>query len=193
MKLYRPTPGSKENLETSSPCGVGAGQTFLLFGGAALLLLVATQGLIPMLARGTSIEPILLWFAVSGLIVFAPLLITSLLLLHREDGLATPLFWRDRLRFRSMKLADWLWSLGAVATIGALSAGSLAVLSTFANNVELQPSFVHMEPLSPARYWILAAWISFWILADRGRSRQKPRRRRRAKGDPRRPTLRPHG
>lgn len=164
MRLHHPTPGSKESLETSPSCGMGAAQTFLLFGGATLLLFVAAQGLIPMLARSTSIEPILLWFAVYGLIVFIPLPITSLLLLHREGKLATPLFWRDRLRFRSMKLADWLWSLGAVAAIGALSAGSLAVLNIFMDNVDLQPSFMHMEPLSSGRYWILTAWIPFWIL-----------------------------
>lgn len=166
MKLHRPTSGSgdRENLETLSPCGIGVRQTFLLFGGAALLLYAATHWAIPMLVRSTSVEPILLWFVVSGLVVFTPLLITSLLPLHREGKLATPLFWRDRLRFRSMKRADWLWSLGALAAIEALSAGSLVVLNIFTDDVELQPSFMHMEPLSSGCYWILTAWISFWIL-----------------------------
>lgn len=63
-----------------------------------------------------------------------------------------------------MEKSDWLWSLGALAAIGVLSAGSLAMLNTFAGHVEMQPSFMSMEPLAPERYWILAVWLPFSVL-----------------------------
>ena len=31
-------------------------------------------------------------------------------------------------------------------------------------DVSLQPSFMSFKPLSSGRYWILAAWLPFWIL-----------------------------
>lgn len=117
-----------------------------------------------MLVKNTGVEPVLLWFGVASLLVFAPLLITGFLLLCQENSLAVSHLWQDRLRFRSMERSDWLWSLGALAAVSVLSAGSLAMLNTFAGHVEMQPSFISMEPLTPGRYWILAMWLPFWVL-----------------------------
>lgn len=79
MSLRSPTSGNKGSSQISDPNGIGLGQTLLLFGGAALLLYFATHWAIPMLVKNTGVEPVLLWFGVASLLVFAPLLITGFL------------------------------------------------------------------------------------------------------------------
>ena len=143
---------------------LGLGQTAVLFGGAALLLFVATHGLIPALSGWTAMEDVLLWFAVAGLGVFVPLLLVGLVLLREETVIAVPGLWRKRLRFRPMTGTDWLWSVGALGLIGLLSVGTMAVLRALWGDVHLTPSFMTMDPLTPGRYWILGAWIPFWVL-----------------------------
>lgn len=128
------------------------------------MLFVATYRVIPALAAWTGIEPLLLWFAVAGLGVFTPLLLAGLALLRQEAALTTPECWRKRLRFRAMTRPDWLWSAGALALIGLLSAGTLAALRGFEGEVSLHPPFMAMEPLTPDRYWLLGAWLPFWVL-----------------------------
>ena len=155
-------PHRLETISSNRVPPLGLISSTFLFGAAALLLYVVTHGLIPTLAARTSIEPVLLWFLLAGLCVFLPLVIAALVLLLRE---APPGRWgRDRLRFRPLMRTDWLWSLGALGVIGLLSALSLAALEMLFTEVQLHPSFMSMDPLSPGRYWILAVWLPFWIL-----------------------------
>lgn len=160
-------------MQTRKPVNVGRAlypppmgwiQTFGVYGGAAILLFVGTHVLIPALSERTGQEPIVFWFLVGGLGVFAPLIIAGLLLLRQEPPLRGPQLWTRRLRFRPMDRGDWLWGIGALIVIGALSAGIQAILITLLNDVHLHPSFMDVEPLSQGRYWILAAWLPFWIL-----------------------------
>jgi len=143
---------------------MGLGASAVAFGSAGLLLFVITQALIPALGRITAIEPVILWFLLGGLGVMTPLLLAALFLLHREGAFARPGVWTERLRFRPMMPADWLWTGGALA----VSVGLMALLSVgarvFFGKADLQPSFMTLEPLAPGHYWILAAWIPFWIL-----------------------------
>ena len=60
--------------------------TLVVFGAAGLLLCVGTQMLIPWSSEVTGIEPILIWFIVGGLGIFAPLLVFAYLLLRREGS-----------------------------------------------------------------------------------------------------------
>lgn len=58
---------------------------------------------------------------------------------------------------------DWVWTLGGLAAVGALTGvlgGALAVLG----QAKMQLSFMAIEPLSSGRYWILAAWLPFFAL-----------------------------
>lgn len=146
------------------PPPLGAGGSALLFGSALLLLFATTHGVIPALARRTSIEPVLLWFAAAGLGLFTPLLVAGFAALKREGYGLRPEVWRERLRFRPMRLADWAWSLAGLAAIGLLGAATLAGLRLLRGEIDLHPSFMSMEPLTPDRYWILAAWLPFWAV-----------------------------
>jgi membrane protease YdiL (CAAX protease family) len=138
--------------------------TALLSGFAALLLLVGTQWLIPMLAARTGVEPILFWFLVGGLGVFTPLALIGVMLLIQEGALGRPGLWRERLWFRPMTGADWLWSLAGLVAVGILSSATVAVMTVLHGEVRLHPPFVTMEPLTPGRYWILAVWLPFWLV-----------------------------
>lgn len=148
----------------ANPPPLGLVGSVLLFGGAGLLLLGATHGLIPRLGAATGVEPVLLWFAVSGLGVFLPLLLAAIVLLRQEATWNRPDLWRGRLRFRAMNAADWLWSLGGLFVIGILAVSCLAALKQIIGDVRLHPAFLRMEPLSEDRYWILAVWFPFWLL-----------------------------
>ncbi len=146
------------------PPPLGLGGTLTLFGGAALLLFAATHGLIPLLAAQTGAEPVLLWFAVGGLGVFAPLLLAGWVMLRGETPGSGPDGWRRRLRFRPMTLADWVWSAAGLALIALIGIGTVAMLRLVWGDVPLHPPFLTMAPLTPGRYWILVVWLPFWAL-----------------------------
>lgn len=158
MPLAAPSPAAPP----APPPPMGWVATTVLFGAAGLLLFVATHLLIPPLSRATGVEPVVYWFLVGGLGVFAPLVALGAFLLRREDLRGTPL--ARRLRFRRMDRGDWLWALGGLVAVGALSAGIQWALFAVVGEVDLHPPFMALEPLSAGRYWILAAWVPFWLL-----------------------------
>lgn len=138
--------------------------TTLLFGGAGILLFAVTYGLIPALSERTGVELVVLWFVGAGLGLFVPLIFATPILLRSEGGLERIRLWHDRLRFRPMDAADWTSAAGGLVAIGLLAAGSMIVLRSLFGDAHLHPSFMKMEPLAAGRYWILAAWLPFWIV-----------------------------
>jgi membrane protease YdiL (CAAX protease family) len=148
----------------TQPPPLGWGGTLGLFGGAALLLLLGTHVLIPALSAATGQEPVVFWLLVGGLGVFAPLVGLGLLLLKRERLGGSRGLWTSRLRFRRMDRADWLWGLGALVVVGALSGAVQVGLQGVHPEFSPHPPFMAFEPLGPGRYWILAAWLPFWVL-----------------------------
>ncbi len=156
-------PGSSTGSQSHVPA-MGLGVSAVVFGGAGILLFVVTHELIPRLGQITATEPIILWFLLGGMGVLAPLLLAALILLRREGPLTRPGVWTERLRCRPMTVGDWVWGLGSLA----VSCGLMALLSlggrAFLGTVELQPSFMELKPLTPGRYWMLAAWVPFWVL-----------------------------
>lgn len=143
---------------------MGWAQTLAIFGAGALLLFVATHLLIPVLSHATGVEPIVFWFLVGGLGVFAPLALAGFALLAREPARGDRPRWTGRLRFRRMNRADWLWSVGAMVAVGALSAAMQLLLGALRGGFDPHPPFMAFEPLTPGRYWILGAWLPFWVL-----------------------------
>lgn len=139
--------------------------TFILFAGAAIVAFFVTEIVLPALAARSSIEPVLLWFAAAGLILFPAILLMGWFLLRREGRAFDRALWRDRLRFRPMNRGDWLWSLGAFVAITATSGAIIALLLFLRPDLELAPWFLEMEPLRGSRLWILAAWVPFFALA----------------------------
>jgi membrane protease YdiL (CAAX protease family) len=144
--------------------GLGPMGTLVVFGLGALLLLVATRVVIPALASQIPVEPVLLWFLAGGLGVFVPLFILSVVMLRGEPARSLAATWFDRLRFRPLTAADWLWCLSGLAIVGLLSAATLLALRTVAGAAPLHPPLLTVERLAPGRYWILLAWLPFWLL-----------------------------
>jgi membrane protease YdiL (CAAX protease family) len=138
--------------------------TIALFGGAAVLLWVATNVLIPAMLAAGDVEPIICWFIASALLVFVLLIVIAAMTLYREQWLGQPGVWRARLRFRAMTGGDWLWSIAALAAIFVLAAASALALRLVSPDTRLNPSFLSLDPLGPGRYWILAAWVPFFVL-----------------------------
>lgn len=136
----------------------------MLFGAGALLLFLTTRVAVPALVAMTGAETVAMWFLAASVVLFGPLLVTAALLLSRERQTGTPGSWRARLWLRPMDGGDWLWALGGLAVVGVLTGGIAAALGAMTDRSLLQPSFMAFEPLSPGRYWILAAWLPFFAL-----------------------------
>jgi membrane protease YdiL (CAAX protease family) len=135
-----------------------------LFGAGALLLLLTTQVAVPMLVSATGTETVVAWFLAASTVLFVPLLLIAALLLYRERHPAGPGSWGARLRLRPMNGGDWIWAIGGFAAIGVLTGGIGIVLGMLSDDTKLHPSFMAFEPLGPGRYWILGAWLPFFVL-----------------------------
>ncbi|MFZ5518046.1 MAG: CPBP family intramembrane glutamic endopeptidase [Candidatus Zhuqueibacterota bacterium] len=144
--------------------GINLLHSLLIFGIAAILLALETQFLIPFLSKTTGIEPIIFWFLVAGLGLFLPMLSLTYFILKNEGLKIDRRTWEERLRFKKMVVGDWLWSLGAVFIIGALSLGIIKIIEAIIGKVDSSPSFMYFEPLTSGRYWILLAWLPYWLL-----------------------------
>lgn len=105
-----------------------------------------------------------MWFLAASVVLFGPLLLTAAVLLyreHRRGGLGS---WRTRLWLRPMNKGDWSWAVGALAAVGVLTGGIGSVFQMLHHTQSLHPSFMAFEPLGPGRYWILGAWLPFFVL-----------------------------
>ena len=135
-----------------------------VFGVGALLLFLTTRVAVPTLVSATGAEPVVMWFLAASTVLFGPLLLTAALLLYRERRPGRPGSWRARLRLRPMNGGDWLWTVGGFAAVGVLTGVIGAALGMLPDGRKLHPSFMAFEPLGPGRYWILGAWLPFFML-----------------------------
>jgi membrane protease YdiL (CAAX protease family) len=143
---------------------MGWAGTLAVFGAGMVLAWLATRVIIPALAARTSVEPVLWWFLIGGLVLFAPLLLIAAALLHREPRRPWSDLWRVRLRFGPPTAGDWLWALAGLVLIAVGTGLTALAVRLFAGNIPLHPPFLKLEPLGPGRYWILAVWLPFWLL-----------------------------
>lgn len=135
-----------------------------LFGASALLLFSTTRVAVPTLASVTGAEPVVMWFLAASSVLFGPLLLTAALLLHRERHSGERSAWTARLRLYSMSAGDWYWVVGGFVAIGMLTGGIATALRRLTGGTALHPAFMAFQPLGPGRYWILGAWLPFFVL-----------------------------
>ena len=93
-----------------------------------------------------------------------PLVITGIFMLRQEGYQLSKETFRGRLRFRTMTSRDWKYSLIGLLAIGILTCLIMLVMQKYIPNFNQTPSFMKLEPLSYGRYWILLAWLPFWLL-----------------------------
>ena len=135
-----------------------------IFLSAAFLMFMITRLLIPYLSTVTGQETIVLWFIAGGLGIFTPLIILGFALLRKEGAPLDSKTFTGRLRFRRLSKEDLIWTFIGFLTVALSSSLILKVLSYFAGEFDPSPPFMAFEPLEKGRYWILAAWLPFWIL-----------------------------
>jgi CAAX protease family protein len=156
--------GQTAALEAGRIPPLGLGSSTALFGTGAVLLLLTTHVVLPALRGRTQAEPVLLWFGAATVCLFAPLISIAAWLLYRESHAVRSRRWVERLRLGPMASEDWAWTVGGVAAVGLLSASLVAALRALRSDAGLHPPFMAIEPLTPGRYWILAAWLPFFFL-----------------------------
>jgi membrane protease YdiL (CAAX protease family) len=135
-----------------------------LFGAGTLLLFLTTRVAVPTLVSATGAEPVVMWFLAASIVLFGPLLLTAALLLYRERRRGRQGSFGARLWLRPMNRGDWLWTVGGFAAVGVLTGGIGVALGMLPDGTQLHPSFMAFEPLGPGRYWILGAWLPFFVL-----------------------------
>jgi hypothetical protein len=135
-----------------------------IYLSAAILMFILTRYLIPYLNKVTGLESIFFWFIVAGLGIFAPLIITGLLILNAEGNPLSIKVWKERLRFGKLTAADVIWSLAGLIAVGLFSAAIMKGMEPIIGKFEHSPSFMTFEPLTKGRYWLLLIWLPYWIL-----------------------------
>jgi membrane protease YdiL (CAAX protease family) len=148
----------------TKPTPTGWVRTAAIFGVGSALLFAVTRWLIPRISEVLDVEPVIGWFIAAGSLVFAPLIAFGFWLLDREPRHTLSRSWGERLWLRPMSPADWAWCGAALAVIAVATLGIQSQLGAITGEAELSPGFMSMEPLQPDRYWILAAWLPFWVL-----------------------------
>lgn len=137
--------------------------TIIIFGAAAALLAFMTGPLHRQLTETTNLEPVVAWFLLGGAGVFVPLLLLSLYILLFEGNLC-PSAWRERLRFRPFNKGDLAWTVGGLIAITGATGLIMLGARLAGHPLDLNPSFMRLEPLGHNRLWILGVWLPFWLL-----------------------------
>ena len=86
------------------------------------------------------------------------------MMLRKEGGKFTKETFVERLRFRPMTRRDWRYSLLALVVIGLLTSEIMIAMQVLFSDFNHTPSFMTLDPLSPGRYWLLLAWLPYWLL-----------------------------
>ena len=153
-----------EGSEPNRVSPLGLRGSAALFGMGALLLFLTTRVAVPAFISATKAETVVMWFLAASIVLFGPLLLTAALLLYRERRPGRLGSLGARLWLRPMNGGDWLWAVGGLAVVSVLTGGIGALLRMLQDGKDLYPSFMAFEPLGPGRYWILSAWLPFFVL-----------------------------
>jgi membrane protease YdiL (CAAX protease family) len=156
--------GGREEPEPNRVPPLGLGGSATLFGVGALLLFLTTRVAVPAFVSATRTETVVMWFLAASIVLLGPLLLTAALLLYREERKGRLRSLADRLWLRPMNGGDWLWAVGGLGAVGVLTSGIGASLLMLQDGTALHPSFMAFEPLGPGRYWIISAWLPFFVL-----------------------------
>ncbi|MFZ1729352.1 MAG: CPBP family intramembrane glutamic endopeptidase [Bacteroidota bacterium] len=147
----------------AAPSPLSPFRSFGIYLAFAVLLYLQTHVTIPWLSKSSGIEPIFFWFVVGGIGVFLPIIFIGWYMLQHEASHSASV-WTDRLRFRRLNGGDWLWCAGGIVTAGIGSAIVMQLVTLAGGNMNTQPPFMHLDPLGPGRYWLLAVWLPYWLL-----------------------------
>jgi membrane protease YdiL (CAAX protease family) len=153
--------------ETMKAEPLGLKQSGAIYGAGALLLYIATRAVIPWLVERFGLEPIVAWFAAAAFGVFIPLIAIGAFLVWREPRKPRgPVsgWLRRRLWVRPMSRWDWLWTLAGAGAIALWSVPVIAALVHRYGKAVFTPDFLAFEPLGAGRFWILAAWLPFFLV-----------------------------
>ncbi|HZD51950.1 MAG TPA: CPBP family intramembrane glutamic endopeptidase [Woeseiaceae bacterium] len=143
---------------------LGLKESGAIYGAGAVLLYIATRTVIPWLVERFGLEPIVAWFVAAGLTVFVPLIAIGIFLLAREPRSRASRWLARRLWLRPMLRDDWLWTLAGAGAIALLSAPVTAALVSRYGKAAFTPEFLAYSPLGPRRFWILTAWLPFFLV-----------------------------
>jgi len=138
--------------------------SFSIYIGAAVLMLLQTNLLVPYLSKVTGQETILFWFIVAGAGIFTPLIVLGLIILNKEGFQINRGTITSRLRFRKLTRSDLIWTLIGFIAIAVLSGLIMKLLEFIVGKFDPSPKFMTFEPLTKGRYWLLLIWAPYWIL-----------------------------
>lgn len=141
-------------------------KSVILFGIPTIAFLFVTRFWIPYMKQITQLHPALIWFIYGGLFIFIPLFALAVIL-FRIDGYGYNDFIK-RFRLEKLNKEDWLWTLGSILIIFALTGVIMfasRLLSIYFGIRALSTSapFVHFDPLKGRDMLIFFAWLPFFF------------------------------
>ncbi|MGD8320867.1 MAG: CPBP family intramembrane metalloprotease [Gemmatimonadota bacterium] len=133
-----------------------------LFGGPTVLNAIACRVVIPRIDARNALPIEANYFLSVGLLVLVPMFAVALVLSARETGSSHIRDLLARMRVRSIRRRDWLWT---VLTFVGLSAASFVIANILMPQVGLdaKPFFFRNMPLAPENRWILGVWPLFFF------------------------------
>ena len=143
--------------------------SFTLFIIPSVLLLFATQVVMPWLEQITGMLNVLTWFLAGGIFVFIPVFISTIIGFKLEKGLQTFDTFCQRMRMHPMNREDWKWvGMGlAGAFLGSgLLAGLFLLLSKWISDIQplaSSPPFLQFNGFPNGKEWMLIYWIPFFF------------------------------
>ncbi len=134
----------------------------ILFGVPTLLNLFASQFLIPLLFKQTSMPIEIIYFISVGGFVLVPMFFGAIYLSGRDIGSYKIKELFIRMRIKKLSKSDWVWTIGGFIFLSLMSFLIAKIILPIIN-IDATPFFFKNMPLNDKYFWILYIWPIFFF------------------------------
>jgi membrane protease YdiL (CAAX protease family) len=139
-------------------------ESTIIFGIATVMLFIACYLVIPFLMEATGLPSVVCWYLSGGILVFLPMLITSLIFYKSEGNPLTLRALKVRFNLKKLSITNITFIIISSGMIIFLTLIVISVSLSLMPNYSIQPPFARMIPLSGANQWILLIWMPMFVL-----------------------------
>lgn len=152
------------NKEQSSvkPTGIGLSMVFL--GATTAAMWFAMQYFLPWMVVQFATTPApIAWYISTGIAVFLPLLLLTMVLVKTELKSFTYHQLKHRLRIRKLKGEDWIWVFLSIMLSAILTMVFIFISKNNIDHFSPQPALLQLHSLAPEDSWIMLACLPLFL------------------------------